>query len=239
MVRVLTGPAKTLGESIPVEELRAGGWDWDEEQDDWLEPDLLRGINKLLETLATIGTDAPVRKGQVMTYFYKILHRRRGEEINAWVVRFGDARAQLNEEEVGLPQGTAGWWLIDKSGLTEAQKSMLATATMGSYDLSVVVPAMIRIFPQLHMHEKKFVPTQSTDKKKFLKQKVHRRMKEANVTEYDDALDDMSEDGLEALAAQLDEEEHEDLEDQDAQAAEVPLRRTTWRQLSRTRSTRS
>ena len=78
MVRVLTGPAKTLGESIPVEELRAGTWTWNEEVGDWVEPDLLQGLTRLLDTLATIDTEAPIRKGQVMTYFYKVLRRRRG-----------------------------------------------------------------------------------------------------------------------------------------------------------------
>ena len=128
-----------------------------------------------------------------MTYFFKIMHRRRGEEINAWVVRFGDARAQLNEEEVGLPAGTAGWWLIDKSGLTEAQKSMLSTATGGSYEMNVVVPAMIGLFPHLHATEKRFESRAPTnDRKRFLKAKVHKKMKEANVTEMGDDIDDIS-----------------------------------------------
>ena len=184
MVRVLTGPAKTLGESIPVEELRAGAWTWNEDAGDWAEPDLLQGITRLLDTLATIGTEAPIRKGQVMTYFYKVLHRRRGEDMNAWVVRFGDAKAQLHEEEVGLPQGTAGWWLIEKSGLTEAQKSMLSTATAGSYDMGTVMQAMIRIFPSLHLSERKLGDLRSggatTNKRLLLKQKVAKKLKEVN-----------------------------------------------------------
>ena len=98
MVRCLSGPAKTLAESIPMVELRATGWTWvsdavegdeielgddddgPEERGHWEEPDLMAGINRLMEVLATMGVDEPTRRGQVMTYFYKQLHRRTGED---------------------------------------------------------------------------------------------------------------------------------------------------------------
>ena len=41
----------------------------------------MAGINRLMEVLATIGKDVPTRRGAVMKYFYKVLHRRAGEDI--------------------------------------------------------------------------------------------------------------------------------------------------------------
>ena len=62
----------------------------------------MAGINKLMEVLATMGVDEPTRRGQVMTYFYKQLHRRPGEDLNAWMIRFGEVRSQLDEEDVDV-----------------------------------------------------------------------------------------------------------------------------------------
>ena len=163
MVRCLTGPAKTLAESIPMEELRAKSWTWvpaetpegdvndaaedqegeAEERGHWPEGDAMAGINKLMEVLATMGVDEPTRRGQVMTYFYKQLHRRAGEDLNAWMIRFGEARSQLDEEDVALPARTAGWWLIEKTGLNDAQKSMLMASTGGSMEFREVVPGNV------------------------------------------------------------------------------------------------
>eukprot|EP00959_Pyramimonas_sp_CCMP1952_P111732 2336990-Pyramimonas_sp.AAC.1 len=97
-----------------------------------------------MEVLATMGVDEPTRRGQVMNYFYKQLHRRAGEDLNSWMIRFGEARSQLDEEDVALPARTAGWWLIEKTGLSETQKSMLMTSTGGSMEIREVVPAMMR-----------------------------------------------------------------------------------------------
>ena len=58
----------------------------------------MSGINRLIEVLATIGKDAPTRRGAAMKYFYNVLHRRAGEDICAWVVRFSEAKGQMDEE---------------------------------------------------------------------------------------------------------------------------------------------
>ena len=118
----------------------------------------MAGINKLMEVLATMGVDEPTRRGQGMTYSYKQLHRRPGEDLNAWMIRFGEARSQLDEEDVALPARTAGWLLIENAGLTYAQKSMLMTSTGGSMEIREVVPAMLRVFPNLHVAERRSSP---------------------------------------------------------------------------------
>eukprot|EP00959_Pyramimonas_sp_CCMP1952_P399329 8367088-Pyramimonas_sp.AAC.1 len=71
------------------------------------------------------------------------------------MIRFGEVRSQLNEEDVALLARTAGWWLIEKTGLNETQKSMLMTSTGGSMEIREVVPAMMRVFPNLHMTERR------------------------------------------------------------------------------------
>ena len=107
MVRRLSGPARMLADNIDLTELRPIRYgDWNEELDDWANPDPMRGINRLLSALEAIGQTAPMRKGQVMNHFYKHLARRAGEDMQTWVVRFGDARKQLEEEECPCPPGT-------------------------------------------------------------------------------------------------------------------------------------
>ena len=118
----------------------------------------MAGINKLMGVLSAMGVDEPTRRGQVLNYFYKQLHRRAGEDLNAWMIRFGEARSQLDEEDVGLPARTAGWWLIEKTGLNDTQKSMLMTSTGGSMELREVAPAMMRVFTNLHSTERRFNP---------------------------------------------------------------------------------
>ena len=235
MVRNLTGPAKTLGESIPMVELRGRPWTWvrdgpaededgeadehgdeEEERGHWESPDHMAGINKLMDVLSTMGVDEPTRRGQVMNYFYKQLHRRAGEDLNAWMIRFGEARSQLDEEDVALPPRTAGWWLIEKTGLTDTQKSMLMTSTAGSMELRDVVPAMLRVFPNLHGLERR--PDRTFDRSRapnsriplFKKKFGVRRFKEANVTEDCEGMSQLDEDDLEALAM----EQEEDGEDE-------------------------
>lgn len=44
-----------------------------------------------------------------------------------------------------LPSGISGWWLIEKTGLSERLLTMLQTATNGSYNLPDVVPALLRL----------------------------------------------------------------------------------------------
>ena len=118
----------------------------------------MAGINKLMDVLSTMGVDEPTRRGQAMNYFYKQLHRRAGEDLNARMIRFGEARGQLDEGGAALPPRTAGWRLIEKTGLTGAQKSMLMTSTGGSMEIREVVPAMMRVFPNLHSTERRFNP---------------------------------------------------------------------------------
>lgn len=74
--------------------------------------------------------------------------------MNSWVVRLGDARSQLAEEDSALSPGVSGWWLIEKSGLNESQLTMLQTATNGSYNLPEVVPALLRLFPNIQVSER-------------------------------------------------------------------------------------
>ena len=113
MVRVLKGPAKMLADSIPLEALRPHRWgDWDPEAGledvdehgqpiglgvlgDWRAVNLMAGIDHLLDVLQTIGTTEHLQRGNVQKYFYKSLHRRQGEDMQSWCVRFGDARRQL------------------------------------------------------------------------------------------------------------------------------------------------
>ena len=58
-----------------------------------------------------------------MRYFYKRLHRRNGEEVNAWVVRFADAKRQLEEEQVELPSGMS---VIEEAGRAAPMPALVA-----------------------------------------------------------------------------------------------------------------
>lgn len=73
--------------------------------------------------------------------------------MNSWVVRFGDARSQLAEEDCTLLAGASGCWLIEKSGLSDGQITMLQTFTNGSYNFLDVVPAVLRLFANIHVGE--------------------------------------------------------------------------------------
>ncbi len=200
MVRCLTGPAKTLGESIPMEELRA---------------------------------KPRTRVPEPST--------RAGEDLNAWMIRFGEACGQLDEESVSLPATTAGWRLIEKTGLSDAQKSMLMTSTAGSMELRDVVPAMLRVFPNPHHAERR--AGSIFDRRRALtfgarsghgagggttlvKKKLTRKsVKEAHLTEDVDGLSD-DDDTNEALNAELGSEgdaDDEVAEDVEALATEQDL----------------
>ena len=92
----------------------------------------MAGINRLMEVLSTKGLDEPTRSGQVTNYFFNQLHCRTGEDLYARMIWFREARTQSGEGDVPLPPRTAGWWLIEKTGLSDAQRSMLMTLTNGS-----------------------------------------------------------------------------------------------------------
>eukprot|EP00959_Pyramimonas_sp_CCMP1952_P198866 4159442-Pyramimonas_sp.AAC.1 len=47
-----------------------------------------------------------------MTCFCKVLTRRPGDEMNAWAIRCGEAKSQLDEEEVGLPGTGRHCWVV-------------------------------------------------------------------------------------------------------------------------------
>ena len=131
----------------------------------------------------------------------------------------------MDEEEVPVLQGTAGWWLLDKTGLNESQKLALNTSLKGDLSLTVVAEELIRLFPEIHMRESSrhlSVGQRSSTsasrapsaKNTLLKKRIFKRFKEANVTAAEEEFDCMSEHELEALAAELDSEECEPCDDE-------------------------
>ncbi len=58
----------------------------------------MAGIIRLMEVLATMGVEDSTRRGQAMNYFYKQLRRWPREELVAWSIRFGEARARWTKQ---------------------------------------------------------------------------------------------------------------------------------------------
>lgn len=118
LARKLPGPANLLAKTILLEELRQGDWRCKDDLDSdgtlagtgyWDSPDLMQGINRLMDVLSTIGAEAPSRKGQVMRCFCQVLQRRRDEEMTPWVLRLRDVRIQLGEEDCSLSAEVSDW----------------------------------------------------------------------------------------------------------------------------------
>ena len=101
--------------------------------------------------------------------------------------------------------------MIEKTGLTDQQQSMLATATRASYNLGNAVPAMVRSFPHITRTNQTFrsrferKPENKPDsRRKFLKDKVRRWLREVHCMELDGDIDMMDVEDWEVLAAESD-----------------------------------
>eukprot|EP00959_Pyramimonas_sp_CCMP1952_P178859 3739155-Pyramimonas_sp.AAC.1 len=50
---------------VSTEAAQEDGETYEDERGHWQEPDMMGGINQLMEVLATMGVDEPTRRGQV------------------------------------------------------------------------------------------------------------------------------------------------------------------------------
>ena len=117
------------------------------------------GVQAVLAHLETTFCQKRVsKKGEVLTDFIAgtRYHRRRGERMSEWLVRYDEGLSTLADQGVDMSAmgDLAGWFLLMRAGLTaERRERVIASLEDDRYDPAVIRPILIRQFQELHIGE--------------------------------------------------------------------------------------
>ena len=121
-----------------------------------------RGVQAVLTRLrATLAVVEPERRGEALAEFFSSTkyHRRSGERINEWMLRFEEGLDRLKEDGIDLVQNLediAGWMMVMRAGLSSERRErcLAAIPLVRPYLLAQIRPVLLRQFVDLHLQER-------------------------------------------------------------------------------------
>ena len=108
---------------------------------------------------AKLGVTRPTQRGERLEEFFQTrkFHRKLGERISDWSVRFEEALARLEEVDVKLVDipDVCGWFYLSRAGLTpERRERVIAGLPDDTFQVTKIKPLVVRYFADLHLTER-------------------------------------------------------------------------------------
>ena len=192
LVMRLTGPAKTVVKSMTGDQLHPTLADDPIEGEltaDWRSRRNRTGIQNVMRLLQEkLGITRPTLRGERLEEFFQTrrYHRKLGERISDWSVRFEEALQRLSEVEVKLETipDVCGWFYLSRAGLSpERRERVIAALPDEHFRLEALKPIMTRFFADLHIVERARSTATQAHRPRFQPRPHHRG---TNVAEEDD-----------------------------------------------------
>ena len=127
------------------------------------------GIDNVMTRLRErLGVSKPVQKGERLETFFQTrrFHRKAGERITDWTIRFEEGLNRLEEVGVKLTdlQDVAGWFYLSRSNIgPERRERVISALPDEHYDIEKLKPLLTRFFSDMHLREKEKDHQQARD----------------------------------------------------------------------------
>ena len=160
LIQNLSGTAQRIGLKIDERDLLP-------EEERWEDRRLVKPANhkpaveKLLQALSKLAPNTEERRGTYLEEFFteQKYRRRTGEKLTEWIIRWEEGSDRLKRDGIDFMtvNNLPGWFFLKHANIGEQRAEMVRThlAVEKLYDVDQLKLAFVRLFPNIHHHEKR------------------------------------------------------------------------------------